>query len=166
MAFREALAGAQIKRHIAPAPVVDIQLEGRIGFRGALFGDALFVKVARHIVVADPAPAILGAEGVGMDGVLGYRADGFEYFYLFVTDGFSVQVRRRFHGHQGEELEQMALDHIAQGPRSVVEFTPAFNAGNLSMRNLHMVDVVSVPQRLQQQVGKAEHKHILHGFLA
>ena len=34
------------------------------------------------------------------------------------------------------------------------------------MRNLYMIDVVAIPQRLEHRIGKAKYENVLHRFLA
>ena len=56
----------------------------------------------------------------------------------------------------------MALYHVSQSPCPIVEFPSDLNACHLTVGDLHMVDVIPVPQGFQQQVGEAENEDILH----
>src|SRR4030095_15113696 len=59
-ALRQALAGAQVERHSAPAPVVDRELEGRVGPRRGLGGDPWVLAIAPHPAPVHPRPARTG----------------------------------------------------------------------------------------------------------
>ena len=60
----------------------------------------------------------------------------------------------------------MILHHVAQGTRFFVESAPVTDADRLRDRDLHVVDVVAVPNGLEDAVGKAEHEDVLHRLLA
>ena len=58
----------------------------------------------------------------------------------------------------------MALHHVAQRPGAVVVAGPAFNANRLGRGDLHVVDVVPIPDRLEEDVGEAKGQNVLNGF--
>lgn len=60
----------------------------------------------------------------------------------------------------------MVLHHVAQGAGGVVVAGTTFEADRLGDRDLHVVDVVGVPERLIERVGKPQRHQVLHGFLA
>jgi len=60
----------------------------------------------------------------------------------------------------------VALDHIPERTDAVVEARALADALRLGVGDLYMIDVVAVPQRLEQQIGEAEHQHVLHRALA
>ena len=60
----------------------------------------------------------------------------------------------------------MILDHVANGARLVVERAAALDAEILGHRDLHALDMVAIPDRLQERVGEAEEQHVVHGPLA
>ncbi|GBC90332.1 hypothetical protein HRbin14_01067 [bacterium HR14] len=60
----------------------------------------------------------------------------------------------------------MVLHHIAQGARLIVVAGAPLQPGGLRRGNLHMLHMVAVPQRLQQQVRKPKHENVLNGLLA
>jgi len=62
----------------------------------------------------------------------------------------------RLHGHHRHELQQMALDHVAHGPGGIVVGGATAHAHGLGCRDLYVIDVQPVPQRLEEQVGEAE----------
>src|SRR5262245_26774041 len=72
----------------------------------------------------------------------------------------------RLHTDHGEELEQMVWHHVAQRARCFVEATATLDANRLGRSDLHVIDMVAVPERLEDAVGKAKHQNVLYRFLA
>ena len=164
--LRQPFPGPQIEGDVAPAPVVDEELQRTVGFRGAVFRHTGLLEIARHPFAVDLAAGILGTVGMGMDRTLGDRPDGAQHLDLLVAQRFGIEVGRRLHGDQCEHLQQMTLHHVAQGAGGVVVAGPPLDAAGLGMGDLHMVDIVAVPQRLEHQVGEPEHQDVLHRLLA
>ena len=60
----------------------------------------------------------------------------------------------------------MVLDHVAQRARFLVISAAAFHADRFGRRDLHMIDISAVPQRLEDAVAEAEGHDVLDRFLA
>ncbi|MCY1174255.1 hypothetical protein D9M71_76530 [compost metagenome] len=60
----------------------------------------------------------------------------------------------------------MVGHHVAQGTGAVVEIATGLDTHGLGGGDLHVVDVVVVPEGLEQAVGKTADQDVLHGFLA
>ena len=60
-------AGAQVKRHLLPSPVVHVELDRRKRFRGRISGHAGFRTVSPDTAAFDPASAILAPDSTLMD---------------------------------------------------------------------------------------------------
>ena len=60
----------------------------------------------------------------------------------------------------------MVLHHVAQRAGLVVVTGTAFEADGFGHRDLHMVDMGGVPERLVERVGKAQRHQVLHRLLA
>ena len=73
---------------------------------------------------------------------------------------------RRLHRHQREQLQHVVLDHVAQRAGTVVVAAAVLDAEGLGHGDLHVVDVLRVPQRLEQRVGEAQRQQVLHRLLA
>ncbi len=54
----------------------------------------------------------------------------------------------------------MVLDHIADRPGGVVKLTPPLDAELFSHRDLHTLDEIPIPDRLQKTIGKAKEQKI------
>ena len=60
----------------------------------------------------------------------------------------------------------MILDHVADRAGLIVESAAALDAEVFRHGDLHALDVVAVPERLQERVGEAEDEHVVHRPLA
>ena len=60
----------------------------------------------------------------------------------------------------------MVLHHVAQRACPLVVWAPVLDADALGHRDLDVVDVRAVPERLEQRVGEAQRHQVLDGFLA
>ena len=60
----------------------------------------------------------------------------------------------------------MVGHHVAQRARLVVVAAALFHADGFRHRDLHVIDVAAVPDRLENSVGEAERQDVLDGFLA
>jgi hypothetical protein len=73
---------------------------------------------------------------------------------------------RRLHRDEGQDLEQVVLHHVAQGSDGVVEAAAVLDAEVLGHRDLDVVDVLAVPDRLEDRVGEAQIEDVHHRLLA
>ena len=90
------------------------------------------------------------------------RWNRLQHFYFLVADRLAIRCATggsiaRFDQH----LKQMVLHHVADRSGLIVKSTAALNAEILRHRDLHALDVVAVPKRLQKSVGKAEEQHVV-----
>ena len=60
----------------------------------------------------------------------------------------------------------MVLHHVAQGATALVVAGPLLHSHRFCSGDLHVGDVVAVPDRLEDRVGEAQHQDVLHRLLA
>ena len=60
----------------------------------------------------------------------------------------------------------MVLDDVARDARLLVELAAPLDADVLGDGDLHVVDVLAAPERLEERVGEAEDEQVLHRLLA
>ena len=152
LALRQAFAGAQEERHAGPAPVVDHALQGdecfRLGFRiHPLLGPVAMVLAAHHVLRLD-------------------RHHAAKDLVLLLADRLGFQGGRGLHRHEGEYLEQVRHHHVAIGAGLLIERGAPAKPERLGHVDLHVVDEVAVPDRLEQPVGEAEGQNVLRRLLA
>ena len=58
----------------------------------------------------------------------------------------------------------MVLNHVAQGTRAFVIPSASFESHRFGRRNLHVLNVAPVPDRLKEGVGKPQGQNILYRF--
>ncbi|MEZ5184077.1 MAG: hypothetical protein R2702_19760 [Acidimicrobiales bacterium] len=151
-ALRQALAGAQEERDAGPAPVVDLAAQG---------DERLGLGLGRHPRLVAVAQVLAADHLRGRD-----RHHRAEHLVLLLADGEGLEGRRRFHRHERQHLEQVGHDHVAVGAGRLVEPGAGAEREGLGHVDLHVVDVVSVPDGLEQAVGEAEGEDVLGRLLA
>ena len=150
--LRQPLAGAQEERHAGPAPIVDRAFQRDEGLGIGLGVDAGLGAVAGVL----PAHDMLRVD----------RQHAAKDLVLFLADGPRLQRRRRLHRHERENLEQVGDHHVAIRPGRLVEGGTHAEPERLRNVDLHMIDEVAVPDRLEQAVGEAECEDVLRRLLA
>ena len=75
-------------------------------------------------------------------------------------------VGRRLHGHEAEHVEEVRDDHVAVGAGLLVEAGAVVDRERLGHVDLHVVDVVAVPDRLEHAVGEAQRDQVLDRLAA
>ena len=80
--------------------------------------------------------------------------------------GLRRQVRRRLHGHEAEDLEQVRDHHVAIRAGGFVERRAFAEAQRLGHVDLHVIDEVAVPDGLEQAIGEAKREDVLRRLLA
>src|SRR3954452_10737497 len=151
-ALLKPLSRPQVKRNVSPAPIVDLQLHGDERC-GARFGiDSLLLAVARNGFRVDIPRSILAAH---------YRLrhhsevegpDGLQHLEFLIAQCGGVEGSRRLDGNQRSQLQNMALNHVAQRARGFVEAAAPLHSKSFRGGDLHMIDVVAIPQRLKDAV--------------
>ncbi len=149
---RQTLAGPDEERDAVPAPGVDVQTDG---------GEGLDVRIGRDPRLAPVAGELSADEVLPIE-----RPHAPEGLHLLVADRLVIGREGRLHGEETHDLEQVVLHDVPDRARLVVEFPPTLDAEGLRHRDLHAVDVVAVPDRLEEGVGEAEHCEVLDGPLA
>src|SRR5579863_1342834 len=59
----------------------------------------------------------------------------------------------------------MILHHVPDGTGLLIVAASSLQANVLCHSNLYMIDVAAVPYWLENTIGEAEHKNVLHCFL-
>jgi len=77
-----------------------------------------------------------------------------------------IVAHRRVHGEQRDHLQEMILHDVADRTDLLVEAAAAFDAEMLGHGDLHVLDVLTIPDRFQKRVAEAEIQQVLHRFLA
>ena len=73
---------------------------------------------------------------------------------------------RRLHGDKRQQLHHVVLHHVAQRARLLIERAAALDADLFRGGDLNVIDIVPVPDGLEDAVGEAEDEDVLHRLLA
>ena len=112
-----------------------------------------------------PGP-VLGADRHRGDLVDLGRDDRLEHLELLVAQAVGVERRRRLHRQQRQQLEHVVLDQVAQRAGALVVAGAPPDPDVLGGSDLDVVDVVAVPDRLEQRVGEPQRHQVLDRLLA
>ena len=138
------LAGAKIEGHALPPPIVDVRLQRDEGLGVALVAELL--GIAGHRLAIDRAARILAGDRACLDIARGDRPKRAKHLHFLVAHGGRVEIARRLHRDQREQLEHVVLNHVAQRAGALVIIAAAFEPDGLGDGDLDMVDVRAVPQ--------------------
>ena len=94
------------------------------------------------------------------------RAHRFKQRCLLIALGLVVFAGGRIHGEIAEHLQHVILHHVAQRAGFVVELAAIADAKALGHGDLDAADVVAIPDRFENRVGKARVKDVLYRFFA
>src|SRR5437016_8516031 len=85
---------------------------------------------------------------------------------LLIADRVGMESDRRLHGDQSEQLHHVIGNHVAQGAGSIEITATLFDADCFSIRDLDVIDVTAVPDRLEDCVIEAEDHDVLYSLFA
>ena len=94
------------------------------------------------------------------------RLDRIEHLGLLVADGVGAERCWRLHRREADELHHVVGHHVAQRAGGVEVAASQFDAHRLGIGNCNVIDVPTVPDRLEDPVAEAEHHDVLHGLFA
>src|SRR5438067_6309906 len=164
--FWEPLAGADVERDPFPAPVVDPHLQRDVRL-GALAGrHAPLLSLTQYGHDLDAATRVLASHRVHREAFARHPAQRAQDLHLLVADGLVVERGRRLHRDKREELEQVVLDDVAHRAGLLVVARALLDADRLGDRDLDVVDVLAVPDRLEDPVRETHDEDVLDGLLA
>ncbi len=111
-----------------------------------------------------PSAGVLAAGGRA--GQILRKGDRCENLLLLGAQVLRVEGDRLLHRGERHELQEVVLDDVTRGADAVVVSGTATHADVLGHRDLHVVDVVRVPDRLVQLVREAQSQDVLNRLLA
>ena len=159
----EPLARAHVERRVGPAPVVDVELrrDERLGHASRARRPPPRGSRAPRRPRRSPRPYWPRTTSSG-PGVCSARST---LTFSLRTDS-AVEVDRRLHRRQREELEQVVLEDVADRAGLLVERGAPLDAERLGDGDLHVVDELAVPDRLEDAVREPQRQHVLDRLLA
>mmetsp|Transcript_1197 Transcript_1197/g.3360 ORF Transcript_1197/g.3360 Transcript_1197/m.3360 type:complete len:441 (+) Transcript_1197:13-1335(+) len=157
LALVQGLAGLHEEGDAVPAAVVDVEDARRKGGAARGVGDVGVVEVAL---------ALAGGAVLAEDEVFGRELlDAAEELDLLVSDILRVQRQRSLHADESENLQKMVLHDVADDADVVKVACAALDSEIFLEGDLDALDVVAVPDGLENGVGKPESHEVLHKLL-
>src|SRR2546429_8931414 len=83
-----------------------------------------------------------------------------------MAHGWGTEGGGRLAGSQRGKLKTVALNHAAERPCRFIKTAATLYAERFRGCDLHVIDVIAVPKRLENAVAKAQDEKVLHGVLA
>ena len=161
-ALRESLPCAQVEGDARPTPVVNLKACGNEGLRLRCRVHSRLATVACDLCCADPAWAVLAAHHLAADLLRADEAHGTQHLHLLVAQCFCVKGCWWLHRNEGEELEEVILQNVAECTGLFVEGATALHAERLCHGDLDVVDIAAMPDRLENQVAETENQDVAH----
>ena len=127
--LRQPLAGAQVERHVGPAPGAHLGLQRDEGFGRGWLRRAQVGEIARHRLAVDRALACTGrapSASAASCGSIGRSARS--TFSFSSRTAIGVERHRRLHRDQAQQLQHVVLHHVAQRAGAVVVAGAALHA--------------------------------------
>ncbi len=128
--------------------------------------DLRLLAVALDRLRRDPAGAVLAADDVRPHPVRAQLGDRPDHLHLLVAERIRLERRRRLHRDEAHQLEEVVLEEVAARAGLLVERAAVLDADRLRDRDLDMVDMAPVPDRLEDAVSEAEDEEVPDGLLA
>ena len=94
------------------------------------------------------------------------RTGGVEHVHLLVANLVGLEGDHRLHRHQTEQLHQVILHHVAQRSGVIVITAAVLDAHGFGDGDGHIINVATIPDRLEERIGKTKGQNVLHRFLA
>ena len=91
-----------------------------------------------------------------------HEPHGTQHLHLLIAQRFCIKGCWRLHCNEGEQLEEVVLQDVAERTSLFVEGATALHADRLRHGDLDMVDVAAVPDRLENEIAKTEDKDVSH----
>src|SRR5262249_6762192 len=137
---RKLLAGPNIERHIRPTPCVDVQSYGGICLDRRIGSNTVFVAITAKLTANDISRV--------------KRPNGFKQSKFFVPQRFSVAAHWSFHREQRQYLEQVVLYDVPNCADFFIKPASSLNTKTLGHGDLHIGNVVIVPDRFEERIRK------------
>ncbi len=128
--------------------------------------DIRLCAVRRNPLALFGSVAVLSAHRAAQHVFVAHGLDGVQDLRLLVAHGVGVERDRRLHRRQADQLHDVVRHHVAQRSGMIEVAAASLHAHRLRHRDLHVVDVAAVPDRLKDSVGEAERQDVLHRLFA
>src|SRR5215469_9222018 len=162
----QALTGAEVKGNSSPTPIVDEQFQGNEGFGIGVRGHIGLMPIANDTLAIDNAFAVLPADHVLQDILWTQELNSVKNFSLLIADFVGIERNRWLHRGHGEKLEEVIRHHVAKRASSLIKSAAMLNTDSFRGSNLHVIDVIAIPERFDDVVRETKHHYVLNRFFS
>src|SRR5207248_724869 len=117
-------------------------------------------SMCRHAFRVDDPVSVLAPHGSAKHIFRTVRLDSVQNLCLLIADSIGLKRDRRLHGGEADELHDVIGHHVTESTGVVIIAATLLNPDGLSNRDLYVVDVTAVPDRLENPVGKSERQNV------
>ena len=157
---RHLFSGTYIERNAAPPPVVNAYFHGNISFGTGIGSYVLLFTITG----LGRRRGILPTDNVLVQVFFCQGRERFIYFYHLVAEIIGIENCRRFHRGKRYQLNEVILYHITQCSGSFIKPSTLFDTQILYCGNLYIVNVITVPKRLEDAIGKTKSQNVLRSL--
>ena len=162
--FGHAFACAQIKWHTRKSPIVDFGFQCNISFGVAVDGHTCFRCVVLRRFALRNACGVLTAHHIVLNIFYRPRLERAQNREFFIANAVGIHSRRRVHGDETQQLQQMILHHIAQCARLVIKLRTTLHTEFFRNRDLHIGNIISTQNWFKKTIAKTQSHQVLHRF--
>src|SRR6267378_582369 len=144
----QTLPSSNVERNSFPAPGIDLQPQG---------GKGLSLRTLRYSPLVAVAAELAAHQLLLID-----WGNRLQYLDLLIADAFTVGSDWRLHRQIRQNLKQMVLNRVTNSAGLIVESSSALDAEIFGHRDLHVLDIVAVPERLDKRVCEAKDQQVVH----
>jgi len=83
-----------------------------------------------------------------------------------MSGAWRLKGNHRLHRHKTKQLHQRVGHHVPERAGMIVISAEMLHAHGFGDGDGHMIDVTTIPHRLEHRIGKSKRQNVLHGFLA
>src|SRR5882724_5310863 len=87
-------------------------------------------------------------------------------FQLFRSHSLCLKRCRWLHRDQSEDFHRVILQYIAERPGPFIKWPPSLDTHSFRERKLHPLNVVPIPERLEDSIAETKEENVLHRFFA
>src|SRR6266849_8893418 len=129
----------------------------------AWFGlDTIFLAIAHNLLSIDPPWSILSAYCVFEWNGCNRVPD----FQLLRPYGFCLKRLRWLHRDQSEDFHRVILQYVAERSGLFIKWPPSLDTDGFRERKLYPVNVVPIPDRLEDSIAETKEENVLHRLFA
>src|SRR5882757_233509 len=146
----QVFAGTQVERDTCPPPVIYLQLAGDVGLGIRIRSYVRIMAIRLDGLAQDGAGIVLAAHCV-LERLRRIEwTYGLNHFRLFRPNRIGIEGDRELHRRHCQKLKYVIGNYVAQCAGLLIKFSPLLPPDSLGSGNLNGINVLSMPDRLEE----------------